>query len=131
MGLSPTSLDTWITTNPKAAIFDHKKQLLAESYDKVVASTEDSQPGQIALAEFTELGGEPVYPDSIANIASQIAEDVCIIDTSDKNRFIAGCVCSPSYWNLNKKIGQPLWDVHQAVDGLNNYLGENIDRFIN
>ena len=131
MGLSPTSLDAWITTNPKAAIFDHKKQLLAENYDKVVASTEDSQPGQIALAEFTELGGKSVYPDSIANIASQIAEDVCIIDTSDKNRFIAGCVCSPSYWDLNKKIGQPLWDVHQAVDGLNNYLGENIDRFIN
>ena len=130
MGLSPTSFDTWITRNPKAAILDHKKQLLTENYEKVVASTDDSQPGQIALGAFTKLCCESVYPAPIANIASQIAEDVCIIDTSDNNRFIAGCVCSPSYWDLNKKIGQPLWDVHQAVDGLNNYLGGNIDRFI-
>ena len=86
--------------------------------------------GQKAFAEFTGLDNISTYPDSIANVASQIAEDVCIIDTSDSNRFVAGCVCSPSYWDLNKKIGQPLWNVHEAVDGLNSFLGENIDRFI-
>ena len=130
MGLNPTSLDGWITINPKNEILDHKKQLLVEKYSTVIARTEKSLAGQKALAEFTGLKNISTYPDSIANVASQIAEDVCIIDTSDGNRFVAGCVCSPSYWDLNKKIGQPLWNIHETVDGLNSFLGENIDRFI-
>ena len=130
MGLSPTSLDSWITVNPKTEILDHKRRLLEQNYKNVVASKEDSQPGQTALATLTGLGKESIYPDTIANVASQVVEDLCIIDASDNNRFIAGCICSPSYWDLNKKIGQKLWDVHDSVDGLNSYLGKKIDHFV-
>ena len=130
MGLNPTSLNSWINTNPKAEILDYKRRLLAQNYKKVVACAEDSQTAQKALEVFMGLDYKASYPDAIANVASQIAEDLCIINTSDNNRFIAGCVCSPSYWDLNKKIGQTLWDVHLTVDGLNSYLGKKIDHFV-
>ena len=130
MGLSPTSLDSWITVNPKKEILDYKRRSLTQNYEKVVAFTEESTLGQRALEAFTGVAHDSIYPDAIANVASLIAEDICIIDTSDNNRFIAGCVCSPSYWDLNRKIGQTLWHVHQEVDGLNSYLGKKIDHFV-
>ena len=66
---------------------------LAQNYKKVVACAEDSQTAQKALEIFMGLDDKAIYPDAIANVASQIAEDLCIINTSDNNRFIAGCVC--------------------------------------
>ena len=78
MGLNPTSLDGWITPHPKTGILDHKKQLLVKKYNTVTALTKHSLMGQKAFAEFTGLDSISTYPDSIANVASQIAEDVCL-----------------------------------------------------
>jgi len=130
MGLNPIPEDNWITINPSPEVISHKENLLANRYHDVVAVTEDSILSQQALSALVGISPPEHYPDLIAGVASKVAEDLCILDTSDDNRFIAGCVCSPSYWNLKEKIGHPLWGVHEAVDGLNDYLGLNIDRFI-
>ena len=130
MGLKPIPADKWITTDPSQEAIDHKLNLLTNRYQDVVAVTADSLESQHAFLKLTGKSSTDLYPDPIADAVSKIAEDVCILDTSDNNRFIAGCVCSPSYWNLKDKIGRPLWDVHEAVDGLNDYIGLNIGRFI-
>ena len=43
-------------------------------------------------AEFSS-----VYPHTIANVASQMVEDLCLLDIEDQHRLVAACVCSPSY----------------------------------
>ena len=40
-------------------------------------------------------------------------------------------MCSPSYWNLNKKIGKSLKDIHKPVKTLNEKIGNPIEKFIN
>ena len=131
MGLKPIAEEGWVTFNPAPEISAHKRGMLTNRYEDVVAVTEDSLLSQRVFFECIGIPKTETFPDLIASAAIHIAEDICILDTSDDNRLIAGCVCSPSYWNLKDKIGQPLWGVHNAVDGLNEFLGRNIDRFIN
>lgn len=45
-------------------------------------------------------------------------------------RLCAGCVCFPSSWSLEEKIGRPLDWIHQVVPGLNQHLGQPIDTFL-
>ena len=52
------------------------------------------------------------------------------LETSGEQRFIAGSVCSPSYWNIQEKIGLSMAAVHQPVTTLETKIGEQIRRFI-
>jgi hypothetical protein len=45
-------------------------------------------------------------------------------------RLMAGCVCFPSSWSLEEKIGRPLEDIHSVVPGLNTSIGPQIHRFL-
>jgi hypothetical protein len=42
----------------------------------------------------------------------------------------AGCVCFPSSWALEEKIGQPVTVIHEPVPGLNASLGTTINTFL-
>ena len=70
------------------------------------------------------------YPDLIANVAITVSDDLCVLDVSDQQRLVAGCVCAPSYWRLRDKLAKPLHEVHAPVDGMNAKIGDNIERFI-
>jgi len=41
-----------------------------------------------------------------------------------------GCVCFPSSWRLTDKLGRSVAMAHQVVPGLNEQIGEPIDRFL-
>lgn len=42
----------------------------------------------------------------------------------------AGCVCFPSSWHPEEKIGRPLSEIHDPVPGLNAKLGDRISQFL-
>ena len=130
MGLRPIEKDAWITTTLPPEITNHKTTLLENQYEEVVAVTDESIRAQKILAKVLEIKVNTTYPDLIAIASANVVEDLLIIDTGNQNRLIAASVCSPSYWDVREKLGLPLWDIHQAVDGLNNYLGESINTFI-
>jgi len=45
-------------------------------------------------------------------------------------RLLAGCVCFPSSWSLEEKIGRPIEEIHEPVPGLNVAIGPQIHRFL-
>jgi hypothetical protein len=105
---------------------------LRDRYDEVVVVA----PALDALESLLlalPLPSSPAsdYPDLLANVAVTVADDLCVVDVEDQQRFVAGCVCAPSYWRLRDKLGKPLHQVHAPVDGMNAKIGENIQRFIN
>ena len=103
-----------------------KRSVLERHYEDAVATCGaevDALPGLFPAAARR-------FPDDIANCAMEVADDLCVIDVVDHQRLIAACVCSPSYWRPQDKIGLPLWDVHGPVDGMNAKIGGRIASFI-
>lgn len=45
-------------------------------------------------------------------------------------RLYGGCLCFPSHWDLNDKLGKPMAAIHAPVPGLNETLGRQIDGFL-
>lgn len=45
-------------------------------------------------------------------------------------RLFGGCVCFPSSWKLEEKIGQPIEAIHGVVPGLNPAIGRQIHLFL-
>ncbi len=48
-------------------------------------------------------------------------------DSSGKMILVAGCVCFPSFWRLQDKMGHRIDFIHQVVPGLNEKIGSAID----
>jgi hypothetical protein len=51
-------------------------------------------------------------------------------DTTRRNVLRAGCVCFPSNWAPEEKIGLGLESIQSAVPGLNNTIGTKIHQFL-
>ena len=130
LGLAPIAKEQWFTQPISTAVLKHKQRMLSSQYDTVVAvmDGDESQAAQRQLSEY--LPAEAVHADPIANIALTVDDDLCIMQTNDEQRLIAGCVCSPSYWNIGAKIGQPLRQIHAPVTTMNEKIGDPIERFI-
>ena len=54
--------------------------------------------------------------------------DFLLLKPNTSNDFVllGGCVCFPSSWKLDEKVGHPLQFIHGAVPGLNAQLGRSI-----
>ncbi len=48
----------------------------------------------------------------------------------DAVRLVAGCVCFPSSWSLEEKIGKPIEAIHEIVPALNATIGTQIRTFL-
>jgi hypothetical protein len=73
---------------------------------------------------------QPNFADLIANLSLQVADDLCLMETDGAQRLIAASVCSPSYWNVQQKIGLSMAAIHQPVNTLQTKIGDQIQRFI-
>jgi hypothetical protein len=51
-------------------------------------------------------------------------------DAAGVLRLCGGCVCFPSSWSLEEKVGRPLDWIHAAVPGLNQQIGRRIQVFL-
>lgn len=45
-------------------------------------------------------------------------------------RLVGGCVCFPSSWSLEEKMGKPIEGIHAVVPGLNQSIGPQIHNFL-
>lgn len=97
------------------------------------------------LDEFIDLGlvwgtfgndapartGAPGYPELIqAGVACEL--DFLLLDAGADRfpNFVGGCVCFPSSWAPEDKLGLPLPEIHDVVPGLNQALGGAISGFL-
>lgn len=51
-------------------------------------------------------------------------------DAAGAFRLLGACVCFPSAWSLEEKMGRPMDFIHSVVPGLNEQLGKSIQRFL-
>ncbi len=129
LGLKPIEEKSWLIRKISKKLLNHKKNLLKKSYEKVIATTDGSNEPQKILAKIFNIK-ETFYPDLIAEIGLHIQDDLCLIEAHGEQRLIAASVCSPSYWDLRKKIGKPLRDIHGPITTLNEKIGDRIEKFI-
>lgn len=117
------------------------RALLLERRDDVLASPTT----ELALAAACELDalivsflrargldeGATVESDPLAAARARVAEDLCILTPHDGAWLLdAGCVCFPSYWSLQEKVGRPLSHVHDPVPGFPGPLAARVDAFL-
>ena len=138
LGLRPVPLKEWFQGAPSLQLRVHKYGLLRRRYAQVVQSIPDSEVPQQRLAEkMQQLGWykpeqrpQPNFADLIANLSLQVTDDLCLMETDGAQRLIAASVCSPSYWNVQQKIGLSMAAIHRPVTTLQTKIGGQIQRFI-
>ncbi len=144
LGLRPLGDAPWLIEDPR--LQKNKRTMLDERYGDVVAlaanvqqphwdwpQLDDPSAHRIRWPKLQAAdAGDAVqrFPHAIAAIASEIAEDVCLLDLDLDQALIAACVCAPSYWSLHQKIGRTLAELHADVDGLNAQSGGRIRQFL-
>lgn len=55
---------------------------------------------------------------------------VLVPDDAGAIRLQAACVCFPSSWSLEEKMGQPIEHIHEPVPGLNQQIGPQVHAFL-
>ena len=129
LGLNPIPLEEWLNREIGPELLGHKKQLLDNNYHDVVAVTPSSLEAQTILNEHFKVDKNN-YPDLIADMSLLIQDDLCLIRSNGEQELLAASVCSPSYWNVQSKIGKPLTEIHEPVTTLNEKIGDRISTFI-
>lgn len=138
LGLRPVPLKEWFQGVPSLQLRAHKYGLLRRRYAQVVQSIPDTEIPQQLLAEKMhqhdwykpEQAPQPAFADLIANLSLQVADDLCLMETGGAQRLIAASVCSPSYWNVQEKIGLSMAAIHHPVSTLQTKIGDQIQRFM-
>jgi hypothetical protein len=84
----------------------------------------------LAVREFVN-GVEPAADAmSIDALGRSWEPDFVILDRTAPHQVRGGCVCFPSGWSLQEKIGKSLFLTHAPVPGLNDDLGANISKLL-
>jgi Haem-dependent oxidative N-demethylase, alpha subunit-like len=70
--------------------------------------------------------------ETLRVIGEALEPDFLLLKPDDTGamKLVAGCVCFPSSWSLEEKMGRPLDFIHRVVPGLNEQLGQPIAQFL-
>ena len=129
LGLQPIEFDQWLNRKIDKELLEYKRNLLESNYNQVIAATEDSLDAQQKLGDIFDIKSTK-YPDLIAEFGVNIQDDLCLMQSKGKQKLLAASICSPSYWNVKKKIGKSLKDIHKPVTSLDEKIGDRISTFI-
>lgn len=126
MGLRPLDMAKWLEVDiHRDDELEQKRQLLASSYDVVVATNPAGDAGSTEVFHEVVAFLTTNHPDISVAVARDehpvvaaarlVQEDLCVLVHSDTWRLQAACVCFPSRWNLASKLGTTLDDIHRPV----------------
>jgi dimethylamine monooxygenase subunit A len=108
-----------------------RRKWLAENPERYAASLPEAQP---IVAEVAQLA-RSVGIQSLSNIVElggAWEPDLLVLggEPNAQPRLVAGCVCFPSSWSLEEKIGHPLDVIHKPVATLNEQFASPIQQFM-
>lgn len=121
------------------AILPERRRLLDEAPSRYSAMRSEAVT---LLAEWIELakaagiaGGIPseeaTAGEALRRLGGGFEPDLLFLrPQGGEFQLVAGCVCFPSSWSLEEKIGKPLSDIHSPVPGLNAQLAAPINQFL-
>ncbi|MGA7833893.1 MAG: DUF3445 domain-containing protein [Acidimicrobiales bacterium] len=140
MGMRPLNLATWLELDERRDDeLELKDELLSSSYDVVVATEPEGDAASHELLDEVKSFLVAYHPlvstatDSSEHPivqASRLAqEDFCVLVREDAWRLRAACVCFPSRWDLARKIGTTLDDIHSPIPGYDEALSTPTNSF--
>src|ERR1051325_8892960 len=128
-------------TGHKESILSERQHWLESTSSRCVAVLPEAGPLIEETAGLAESFGHVAadHCDEGLNASEQIVElgkqwepDFLLLRTATdgKIRLLAACVCFPSSWSLEEKIGRPIEEIHEPVPELNAAIGPQIHRFL-
>lgn len=124
-----------------AGAIAERQRLLHESPHRYFAFSPQAEDcAREAIALLSEAG-VVFFPPASVNIddrgsflavSLQLDPDLVLLCPDDAGDLVmaAGCVCFPSSWSLEEKMGRSLLEIHAPVPGLNERLGPSIAQFL-
>ncbi len=87
---------------------------------------------EIAVQEHTiPPAPSPHLPLSGMHLALHWEPDYLLLTREQSViRLVCGCVCFPSMWSLEEKVGKPIEQIHEIVPALNSSIGRQIHTFL-
>ena len=131
--------DFWGASAENERILAERRTWLAAEEERYLAALPESGP---LLEEGREIGigagalpgggGVAAAPVSMARELGRNWEPDYLVLKREPGmvRLVAGCVCFPSSWSLEEKIGRRIEEIHGVVPGLNERIGMQIGTFL-
>jgi dimethylamine monooxygenase subunit A len=135
--------DFWDATAENARILTERRKWLAQDEAKYLAVLPEAEE---LLDEAMELGRtswtlgvtkreearrEPRPTQTARFLGENWEPDFLVLKREPGAvRLVAGCVCFPSSWSLDEKIGKPIEAIHEVVPALNASIGTQIRTFL-
>lgn len=141
LGLMPISAAEFFTPTPEDAdALQERRAWLTSDPDPYVAAPIRAA-GLIAsfgdwVAPFRQPSSDPSLSadprTAVIELGTSLVADFVLLERAADGLFhvAAGCVCFPSSWRLQDKLGMTLQEVHAVVPGLNAALGMRIDQLL-
>ncbi len=84
---------------------------------EVQTAATDAIAGRLSL-EYPALSKSAAEAD-LDGLAMLVQEDICVIRAEEGRDWLAFAhLCSPSHWRAGDKVGQPFFDVHKVIPGI-------------
>lgn len=131
--------DYFAPWEPNSDLLAERSQWIDQHPDRHVMADGSAVASLVELAEWVERWtGQPVPLPSpleakglVAHLGKRLEPDFVLLSRDfEPARMTAGCVCFPSSWYPEHKLGATLEGIHDVVPGLNPALGESIDGFL-
>ena len=130
-----TFSEFWGVTSENTEILNERRRWLREDEGRYLAVLPEAEE---LLKEARELGDQvnsPLDTTKIHSAARFFGEhwepDYLLLKRgADGARLVCGCVCFPSSWALEEKIGRPIGEIHDVVPALNSSVGRQIQTFL-
>lgn len=113
----------WIASFPQQhlAVLPESRELLQETIAlaQEQGTLTESPPAASSTAQLARFLGERWEPDFL------------LLKREDATfELVCGCVCFPSSWAVEEKIGHPIEHIHHVVPALNSSVGRQIQSFL-
>ncbi|WP_213272314.1 heme-dependent oxidative N-demethylase subunit alpha family protein [Hyphomonas sp.] len=123
-GLRPIAPESWLCPDTEAHVLQEKRALMAARRGEVYGARDGSELAALELAAAVHgLAGPAagVWKSALEGAASAVSDDICILikDREGLWRLEAACLCAPTFWRLDEKLGEPLGGLHGPVPGAN------------
>jgi len=116
----------WLRHDPASyvAVLPECGELLQEFIGLIRETGVDPNPANVSQTESNL--------ETVIGLGGALEPDFLLLKVGEDSspRLLGGCVCFPSSWSLEEKMGQPLDIIHSVVPGLDDQLGERIRQFL-
>ena len=109
-----------------------RKQILATNLERHCVLLSEAEPLLEEFNEQLQAWDVTQTPQTGLELGQSIAPDYLLLKPNQNGMpiLLGGCVCFPSSWAFEEKVGRPLDWIHAVVPTLNETLGEKARSFL-